>query len=478
MKLCDLLQDIPVISSAVDLDTEIREVRYNSREVQPGDLFVAIRGFATDGHAYIGMALEKGAVAVICEEAGIGIPAVVVENARAVLADLAGNRFGHPSQKLKMIGVTGTNGKTTTTTLIKHILECQGYKVGLIGTNQNMIGDAVIPTERTTPESYELQALFARMVEAGCTHCVMEVSSHSLVLDRVRGVHFATGVFTNLTQDHLDFHKTMESYREAKAKLFSLCDQGVINLDDPVADKMLADADCSCIRFSAEKDEADLSAKNIVLGASGVEFVAAEKGSIVRVALGIPGRFSVENALAAMGACLTLGVSLEACAAALGTAQGVKGRAEVVPTDTDYTVLIDYAHAPDGVSNILRTVRGFAEGRVIALFGCGGDRDKTKRPIMGSIAATLADHCIVTSDNPRTEEPQAIIDDILTGMQDAKVPVDVICDRVQAIHHAMDIAQAGDVIVLMGKGHETYQEIHHVKHHMDEREIIADYFKK
>lgn len=478
MKLCDLLQDIPVISSVVDLDTEIREVRYNSREVQPGDLFVAIRGFATDGHAYIGMALEKGAVAVICEEAGIGIPAVVVENARAVLADLAGNRFGHPSQKLKMIGVTGTNGKTTTTTLIKHILECQGYKVGLIGTNQNMIGDAVIPTERTTPESYELQALFARMVEAGCTHCVMEVSSHSLVLDRVRGVHFATGVFTNLTQDHLDFHKTMEAYREAKAKLFSLCDQGVINLDDPVADKMLADADCSCIRFSAEKDEADLSAKNIVLGASGVEFVAAEKGSIVRVALGIPGRFSVENALAAMGACLTLGVSLEACAAALGTAQGVKGRAEVVPTDTDYTVLIDYAHAPDGVSNILRTVRGFAEGRVIALFGCGGDRDKTKRPIMGSIAATLADHCIVTSDNPRTEEPQAIIDDILTGMQDAKVPVDVICDRVQAIHHAMDIAQAGDVIVLMGKGHETYQEIHHVKHHMDEREIIADYFKK
>ncbi len=478
MKLRDLLQDIPVISSAVDWDTEIQEVRYNSREVQRGDLFVAIRGFATDGHAYIGMALEKGAVAVICEEAGVGIPAIVVENARAVLADLAGNRFGHPSRKLKMIGVTGTNGKTTTTTLIKHILECQGYKVGLIGTNQNMIGDVVIPTERTTPESYELQALFARMVAAGCTHCVMEVSSHSLVLDRVRGVRFQTGVFTNLTQDHLDFHKTMEAYREAKAKLFSICDQGVINLDDPAADKMLTDANCPCITFSAEKDAADLSAKNIVLGASGVEFLATEKGSVAQVSLGIPGRFSVENALAAMGTCLTLGVPLEDCACALGTAQGVKGRAEVVPTDTDYTVLIDYAHAPDGVSNILRTVRGFAEGRVIALFGCGGDRDKTKRPIMGRIAAELADYCIVTSDNPRTEEPQAIIDDILTGMQHAEVPVDVICDRVQAIHHAMDIAQAGDVIVLMGKGHETYQEIHHVKHHMDEREIIADYFKK
>lgn len=478
MKLLDLLQGIPVISSTVDLNMEIGEVRYNSREVRQGDVFVAIRGFATDGHQYIGMALEKGAAAVICEEAAEGIPAVIVKDARAALADLAGNRFGHPSQRLKMIGVTGTNGKTTTTTLIKHILECQGHKVGLIGTNQNMIGNEIVPTERTTPESYELQALFARMVEAECTHCVMEVSSHSLVLDRVRGVRFAVGTFTNLTQDHLDFHKTMESYREAKAKLFAVSDQGVINLDDPVADKMLADAACPSMTFSAEQGAADLCARDIVLEASGVKFIAGYRDHTVPVTLGIPGHFSVENALAAVGTCLALGVSLEDCAAALGSAQGVKGRAEVVPTDTDYTVLIDYAHAPDGVSNILRTVRGFAKGRVIALFGCGGDRDKTKRPIMGSIAASLADYCIVTSDNPRTEEPQAILEDILAGMQDAKVPVDVICDRVQAIHHAMDLARAGDVIVLMGKGHETYQEIDHVKHHMDEREIIADYFKK
>lgn len=478
MKLRDLLQDIPVLSSAVDFDTEIREVRYDSRAVEPGDLFVAIRGFAADGHEYIGMALKKGAAAVVCQEAGKGIPAIVVADTRAALADIAGNRFGHPSAKLKMIGVTGTNGKTTTTTLIKHILECQGFRVGLIGTNQNMIGEQVIPTERTTPESYELQALLARMAEAGCTHCVMEVSSHSLVLDRVRGVHFETGVFTNLTQDHLDFHKTMEAYREAKAKLFQMSNQGVINFDDPAAEKMLADAKCPCMTFSAQKDAADLSAKNIVLGASGVDFVAAEKGGIARVSLGIPGLFSVENALAAMGACLTLGISIEDCAQALSSAQGVSGRAEVVPTDTDYTVLIDYAHAPDGVSNILRTVRGFAKGRVIALFGCGGDRDKTKRPIMGRIAAELADYCIVTSDNPRTEQPQAIIDDILAGMQDAKVPVDVICDRVQAIHHALALAKTGDVVVLMGKGHETYQEINHVKHHMDEREIIVEYFKK
>lgn len=478
MKLRDLLKDIPFTYTAVDLDIDIREVRYDSRAVQPGDLFVAVRGFATDGHAYIGMALKKGAVAVVCEQTGKGIPAVIVPDARAALADIAGNRFDHPSRKLTMVGVTGTNGKTTTTTLIKHILEAESHKVGLIGTNQNMIGDEVIPTERTTPESYELQALFARMAEAGCTHCVMEVSSHSLVLDRVRGVRFAVGAFTNLTQDHLDFHKTMEAYREAKAKLFTISDKGVVNLDDPVADKMLADAACPCLTFSADKDAADLSAKNIELGASGVSFVAATRDAIARVSLGIPGHFSVENALAALGVCVALDVPLEHAACALGTAHGVKGRAEVVPTDTDYTVLIDYAHAPDGVSNILRTVRGFAKGRVIALFGCGGDRDRTKRPIMGHLAAELSDYCIVTSDNPRTEQPEAIIEDIVAGMKDAKVPVDVICDRRAAIYHALDIAQKDDVIVLMGKGHETYQEIDHVKHHMDEREIVADYFKE
>ena len=479
MKLRQLLANIPIESSAVDLETEIGEVRYDSRSVQPGDLFVAIRGYATDGHAFIGMALAKGAAAVLCEEAGKGIPAVVVKNSRAALADLAANRFGHPADRLTMIGVTGTNGKTTTTTLVKHILEAEGHKVGLIGTNQNMIGDEIVPTERTTPESYELQALFARMADAGCTHCVMEVSSHSLVLDRVRGVRFRVGAFTNLTQDHLDFHHTMEEYRRAKARLFSMCDTGVINADDPVAGQMLADAACPCLTFSAQADQqADLTASDIALHADGVTFRAAFRGQTVPVRLGIPGHFSVENALTAMSICLALDVPADRIAAALATAHGVKGRAEVVPTDTDYTILIDYAHAPDGVDNILRTVQGFAKGRVIAVFGCGGDRDRTKRPIMGRIAAELADYCIVTSDNPRTEEPQAIIDEILTGMQDAKVPVEAICDRPSAIHHAMDIAQAGDVIVLMGKGHETYQEINHVKHHMDEREIVQDYFQK
>jgi len=476
MKLQELLQGVEVVSASVPLDMELHEVCYYSRAVGKGDLFVAIRGYATDGHRYIGKALEQGAAAIVCEEAPAGAPAIVVKNARRALAEIAANRFGHPADAMTMIGVTGTNGKTTTTYLVKHMLEEAGHKVGLIGTNQNLIGDEVIETERTTPESHELHALFARMRDAGCTHVIMEVSSHSLVLDRVHGIHFAVGVFTNLTQDHLDFHKTMEEYRKAKAMLFSVCDKGVINLDDAAAPAMLIDAKCPCLTFSCDKDEAGLTAKNIVMRADGVDFLASTMNELARVKLPIPGHFSVENALAALGAVLSCGVTLEDAAKSLATATGVKGRVEVVPTDTNYTVLIDYAHSPDGVENVLKAVRGFAKGRVVALFGCGGDRDRTKRPKMGAIAARLADFCIVTSDNPRTEEPQAIIDDILAGMQGTKTPMQVIANRPEAIHWALDHAKADDVIVLMGKGHETYQEINHVKHHLDEREVIAAYF--
>lgn len=478
MKLQDLLKGVAVLESTAAPDTEINEVRYDSRAVRPGDLFVAIRGYATDGHQYIGKALEQGAAAIVCEEAPAGVPAVVVENARRALAEIAANRFGHPADSMVMLGVTGTNGKTTTTYLVKHMLEDAGHKVGLIGTNQNLIGDEVVETERTTPESYELHALFARMRDAGCTHVIMEVSSHSLVLDRVHGIHFAVGAFTNLTQDHLDFHKTMEEYRRAKALLFTISDKGVINMDDPAAGAMLADAKCPCLTFSCEKDAADLTAKNLKLHADGVEFVAATKGDLARVKLPIPGHFSAENALTALGIVLQLGMPLADAAKSLATATGVKGRVEVVPTDTDYTVLIDYAHSPDGVENVLRAVRGFARGRVVALFGCGGDRDRTKRPKMGKIAADLADFCIVTSDNPRTEDPKTIIDDILEGMKGTKTPMQVIVDRPEAIHWALAHAKKDDIIVLMGKGHETYQEVNHVKHHMDEREIVRDFFAR
>lgn len=476
MKLQELLAGVAVQSRTAAPELEIGEVRYDSRAVEKGDLFVAIRGYATDGHRYIEKALAQGAAAIVCEEAPAGAPAVVVENSRRALAEIAANRFGHPADSMVMLGVTGTNGKTTTTYLIKHILEQAGHTVGLIGTNQNLIGSEAIETERTTPESYELQALFARMRDAGCTHVIMEVSSHSLVLDRVHGIRFAVGTFTNLTQDHLDFHKTMEEYRRAKARLFAVSDRGVINLDDPAADAMLADALCPCLAFSCEKDAADLTARNIGLHADGVSFLANTRGELARVRLAIPGHFSVENALAALGIALQLDMPLADAAKALATATGVKGRVEVVPTDTDYTVLIDYAHSPDGVENVLRAVRGFAKGRVVALFGCGGDRDRTKRPKMGAIAAALSDFCIVTSDNPRTEEPQAIIDDILEGMKDTKTPTRVIVDRPEAIRWALAHARKEDIIVLMGKGHETYQEVNHVKHHMDEREIVADYF--
>ncbi len=310
MKLQDLLKGVAVLESTAAPDTEINEVRYDSRAVRPGDLFVAIRGYATDGHQYIGKALEQGAAAIVCEEAPAGVPVVVVENARRALAEIAANRFGHPADSMVMLGVTGTNGKTTTTYLVKHMLEDAGRKVGLIGTNQNLIGDEVVETERTTPESYELHALFARMRDAGCTHVIMEVSSHSLVLDRVHGIHFAVGAFTNLTQDHLDFHKTMEEYRRAKAMLFTISDKGVINLDDPAAGAMLADAKCPCLTFSCEKDAADLTAKNLQLHADGVEFVAATKGDIARVKLPIPGAFLGVKRADRAGHLLQLGMPL------------------------------------------------------------------------------------------------------------------------------------------------------------------------
>lgn len=478
MKLSELLEGVDITQSMVSGEIQIGEVRYDSRAVQPGDLFVAIRGLETDGHKYIASALQKGAVAIVCEEAPAGAPAVVTPSARRALAQIGANRFGHPAEKLCMVGVTGTNGKTTVTHLIKHILETEGIKVGLIGTNQNLIGDEIIPSERTTPESYELHALLRQMVDAGCTHAVMEVSSHSLALDRVYGIRFAVGVFTNLSQDHLDFHHTMEEYRKTKAALFTVCDKGVINIDDPVGQVMLLGAACPVETFSAREDSAGITAKDIRLRADRVDFVASADEGIARVHLGIPGQFSVFNALAALSVCRVLGVPLARAAKAIGTAQGVKGRVEVVPTDTDYTVLIDYAHSPDGVENVLRAVRGFTQGRVIALFGCGGDRDRTKRPKMGDIAARLADFCIVTSDNPRTEEPEAIVADIIAGMQDSKTPREVIVSRPDAIRFALQMAQAGDTLVLMGKGHETYQEINHVKHHLDEREIIAAYFGK
>ena len=474
MKLQAILQGLEPLEVHADLSREITGICYDSRAVKPGNLFVAICGYDTDGHKYIPMALEKGAACVLCEKAPAEGEYVLLSDTRRGLALAGANWYGNPAGEMTMIGITGTNGKTTTTYLVKHILEdCLGAKVGLVGTIQNMIGDEVLHTERTTPESLELQALFRHMADAGCTHVVMEVSSHALCLHRVDGVPFDAGVFTNLTQDHLDFHKTMEEYCRAKAMLFARSKVGAVNVDDPWAKEILAHATCPVITYSA-KGQAALEATDIRLEPHHVAFTAHYQGTETACTLGIPGAFSVYNALSALSAALALGIAPEKAAASLATARGVKGRAEVVPTPgKDYTVLIDYSHTPDSLENILKTVREFARGRVIAVFGCGGDRDPIKRPIMGKIAADLADLVVVTSDNPRTEDPMAIIDQILVGIPKDQTPTTVIENRRQAIRWAMDNAQAGDVIVLAGKGHETYQEIGHEKFHLDEREEVA-----
>ena len=474
MKLKDILQDIAVLESNVDPEREITGIAYDSRQVRPGDLFVAVTGFAADGHRFIPMALAKGAAAVLCQQMTPDAPCVRVADSRLALAQASANWFGRPSEKMTMIGITGTNGKTTSTYLLKHILEqVLGAKVGLVGTIQNMIGEEILPTERTTPESYELQELFRKMMDSGCTHVIMEVSSHALVLHRVAGVTFETGVFSNLTQDHLDFHKTMEEYRKAKSLLFSVSRHGVINVDDPAAPAMIAEAKCPVLTYSAQKN-ADLTASQVQLHPDRVAFRAAYGGEAQEAELGIPGGFSVYNALSVLGAALSLGVTLHDAVASLASARGVKGRAEVVPTPgKPYTVLIDYSHTPDSLENIIRTVKGFCRGRTITVFGCGGDRDPIKRPIMGDIAARLSDLVVVTSDNPRTEDPMAIIDQIVEGVQKYATPYTVIENRRQAIRWAMDQAQENDVIILAGKGHETYQEIGHEKFHLDEREEVA-----
>ena len=477
MKLSELLKNMEILSATADLEMEITDVSYDSRTTKPGDLFVAMTGFAADGHAFIGKAAAAGAAAVLCEKIPEeDIPYVQVADSRRGLAVVGANFFGHPADSMTMVAVTGTNGKTTTTYLLKSILEqALGAKVGLIGTNQNMIGDEIIPTERTTPESFELQKLFAQMRDAGCTHVVMEASSHALALDRVYGVHYAVGIFTNLTQDHLDFHKTMESYCDAKAILFRNCDTGVCNADDPWTDRLLAEATCRKFTYS-EKAPSDLRAEDICLEADHIAFTAVTADQRVPIRVNIPGGFMVYNTLDVLGAALALGISLEKSAEVLAGVPHVKGRVEVVPTPgKDYTILIDYAHSPDGMVNVLSSVKGFAKGRTVALFGCGGDRDKTKRPKMGKVAADIADFAIVTTDNPRTEKPADIIADILPGFDGSDTPYVVVEDRIEAIHWAMDHAEKDDVIVLCGKGHETYQEVNHVKHHMDEREIVADY---
>ena len=480
MKLRDLLEKIDIAYAAADMAIEIHGVCFDTRKLRAGELFVAVRGYQCDGHQHIEEAVNNGAVCVLCEETPkINTPYILVEDSRKALAMTSAAWFGYPASKLRLIGVTGTNGKTTVTSLLKRVIEkCAGAKVGLIGTNANVIGDREIPAELTTPESYRIQELLAMMVREGCEFAVMEVSSHALHLNRVFGIEFEVGVFTNLTPEHLDFHASMEEYAHSKSLLFSISMKSAINLDDSFAPIMIKNSEGQVLTYAVNDDAADLVGKSVKLQSDRVDFCALVIGSLNRIELRIPGMFSVYNALAVISAAMLLGFEIESIIAVLQTCEGVKGRAEIVPTNSDFTVLIDYAHTPDALENIIKAVRGSTHGRVVTLFGCGGDRDRKKRPLMGAIAAQYSDFVIVTSDNPRTEEPEAIIRDILEGMRDSSASYRVIENRREAIYWALENSGSGDVLILAGKGHETYQIFGKEKTHFDEREVVEEYFNQ
>ena len=470
MKLSQLMAGVPGSWP----DTEIAGLTCDSRRVEPGWAFVCLRGTASDGHDFARKAEEKGAAVILAErDTGTAVQRLLPDT-HAVWPLLCANWFGHPADGLHLIGFTGTNGKTTSTFLTKHILERVGHRVGLIGTIQNMVGDEVLPSDHTTPDAYELQELFRQMADRGCDCVVMEVSSHALAQGRTAGLTFDVGVFTNLTQDHLDYHKTMENYMQAKKRLFLQSRCAIVNRDDPWAEAMTQGITCPVYSFSLGDDRADYTARNVRQRPDGVDFELLATGAIGRVRLKTPGLFSVYNAMGSAACALALGVPFDTVTAALSETAGVKGRAEVVPTGRDFTVVIDYAHTPDGLENICKTMRECCHGRLIVVFGCGGDRDRGKRPKMGAVAAKYADVAVVTSDNPRSEEPEAIIAEILTGMDGMTGEKQVIPNRTEAIRWALSHAKAGDTVLLAGKGHETYQILKDRTIHLDEREVVAD----
>jgi len=474
MKLYELLEDNAFTSLS---NIEIKGITDDTRKVSEGYIFVCIKGEKFDGHSAAEEMLEKGAVAVITEkDLGLGIRQIIVENTRDFYGMLCAKWFDHPERKMKFIGVTGTNGKTTITNVIKKILTDNGYKVGLIGTIQNEIGDRIIHTDNTTPFAYDLMKLYAQMAEEKCDYVVMEVSSFGLVQKRIGCTHFDTALFTNLTQDHLDYHKTMENYYQAKKMLFDICDTAIVNTDDSYGRRLYDEI--SCKKYSYGRDEkSDFSAELLSISASGTQFILRNSNSEYNIKMLMTGMFNVMNITGAVAVCVKQGISFENCIRSVENYVGVKGRCEVIPTGRDFAVICDYAHTPDAIENILINVKKCTESRLICLFGCGGNRDSTKRPEMARSAEKYADYLIVTSDNPRNENPGDIINDILAGLEGSK-PCDVVQDRRQAIYHALKIARKGDVIVLAGKGHEDYQILADNVHiHFDEREIVADGLK-
>ena len=462
---------------------EIGQIVSDSRRVVPGSLFVAVRGVAVDGHQYIASAIEKGAVAIVCEEFPKELADkatfVVVKDSAYALGMLLSKSYGDPSQKLKLVGVTGTNGKTTIATVLYELFRRLGYKVGLLSTVCNYIDGEAIPTDHTTPDPITLHALIARMVEAGCTYAFMEVSSHSIDQRRISGLDFDGGIFTNLTRDHLDYHKTVENYLKAKKKFFDELPAkafALTNLDDKSGMVMLQNTQAKKLTYSL-RTVADFKGKILESHFEGTDMLINDKEVTVRFV----GRFNAYNLLAVYGAAVSLGADPDEVLVALSAMHPVAGRFETIHSPEGFTAIVDYAHTPDALTNVLNSIHEVLEGkgRIITVVGAGGNRDKGKRPLMAKEAARLSDQVILTSDNPRFEEPDAIIQDMVAGLTKADLERTLcITDRAQAIKTATMLAKQGDVILVAGKGHEDYQEVKGVKHHFDDREQLRKLFHK
>lgn len=463
----------------IGADIDVSGIEYHSAHVVPGVLFCCIRGFASDGHDFAAKAIDAGAAALLVEHRlPFSVPQIIVGDSREAMADMAAEFYGHPAKSMTMVGVTGTNGKTSTTYMLKAIAERMGKKVGLIGTIRNMIGDEMFDTERTTPESADLQRMLRTMADRGAEIVFMEVSSHSLDQKRVHGITFDVGLFTNLTQDHLDYHKTFENYLAAKKRLFYQSRFGVFNADDGHTPQFLDGLTIPYSTFGI-REPADVCASDIEIDPQGVSFEMHYGDGTLEMRIPMPGLFSVFNALGAGAAAFALGFPPEMVKAGLEGMGRVSGRLEPLQIgDRPFSVILDYAHTPDALENIITAVRGFAKGRVITVFGCGGGRDKAKRPIMGEIAGRLSDYIVVTSDNPRNEEPMDIINSVVEGVMKSGCTHAVIENRREAIKFALLNGRENDVIIIAGKGHETYQEISGVKHHFDDKEVVAELLKE
>lgn len=475
MLLSALLKGVGEISPSQDV--EIENVTDKLSEVKNNSLFVCIDGDSFDGNDFVPDAVLKGATAVVSEKQTNADVSIKVSSSRKALSVIASNFYGNPAKRLKIIGITGTNGKTTTAFLVRHILEYSGKKCGLTGTVKKITGGKSVSSTLTTPESAELQKAFAEMLKNGCEYCVSEISSQALTQSRAEGVSFCAAAITNITPEHLNYHHNMENYISAKLLLFESSDFAVINVDDKNIRENKSRIGCRQITVSLKDRIADYFAQNIVSTAQGVEFELL-KDKIYKAFIPLPGIYNVYNALCAVAVCSELGIDTKACVDALKSFGGVEGRCEKVPSNCDFNVIIDYAHTPDGFQNIISSAREFTENRIITVFGCGGDRDKSKRAVMGKIASELSDIVIVTDDNPRTESPVRIIYDILEGMSGAKCHYAVVSDRKDAIGLALKIAEKGDTVLLLGKGHEKYQITANGKIPFDEKEIIQEFLKQ